>query len=360
MTQIAIIGTKSSGKTTLVSVLAKHIAAMVSKKAILLPADYATGKSVTAVCEHLNSGQWWEGTAQGTKTQLRFKLHVNSDDGKSPLEIPVELIDSAGEDLRHLFVEDRHKTLIQDKHLAGLLQYIQASSIIMLIVNLQDFAGQPDGLKRYDNQTVLKEVVEMFAKNDKHQEIIICFTAGDLYDEYIKEEFDGDIRKYVRQELPELYNAARLCRAAGNNLYLHKVSAVADTQSGFLEDGRPTRLPKPGFKSTGLNELTERIVQSVQRVTLPYPLTNHDAWEWEYTCIKGFFSCRKHRATAKIPVKNAGGAGNITVEFSLNGKSNSQTEYFRADETKYVIVTIPGLPNHRKCENGKINCFRTK
>ena len=262
--------------------------------------------------------------------------------------------------MRHLFIEDRHKKQIQDKHLNGLLQYIQASNIIILVVNLQDFAGQPDGLKRYENQTVLKEVMEMFAQNGKHQEIVICFTAGDLYEDYIKEKFEGSIQKYVQDELPELYNAARLCRRSGNNLYLHKVAAVAETQNGTLEDGSPCRFPKPGFRSVGINELAERIVQSVQRVVLPYPLANYDQWEWEYTCVKGFFACRDHRATAKIRIKNTGGAGNITVAFTLKGKSNTKTEFFHANETKSVAVTITGLPNHKKGETGKIDCFRAK
>jgi GTPase SAR1 family protein len=359
MAQIAIVGGKSSGKTVLAAVLMKRLATLTDKNIILLPADYNTDEYITRVWETLRGGKWWQGTPQGTKEELRFKLDVWIEGSKTHVQLPIIIIDSAGEDLRDLFIKDRHKKPIQEKHFKDLLEYIQSSSIVILVANLKDFVGEPDGMERQKNQTVLREVVEMSTKNGKHQEILICFTAEDLYKDYIKEYFDGDFKKYFQKELPELYNAVRLARKPSGSPYIHNVAAVADTLEKPNEDGTQGYFPKPGFTSTGLTELIKQIAQSAVRVSLPNPQWD-DNCEFEYTCVRGFFTCRDHRATAKIFVKNTGGAGKITVEFSLKGKTNSETVFFGANEGKLVTVTVSGLPNHRTGDDGKSFCFRTQ
>ncbi len=83
----------------------------------------------------------------------------------------------------------------------------------------------------------------------------------------------------------------------------------------------------------------------------PQPvLINGEEWSWAFNCNQGIWDCWEHRATAKVPIWNKGGAGNITAKVSVGAKSNSVTRFFNSDEKAWVTVTVGDLPSH---ENGK-------
>ncbi|MDR1485077.1 MAG: hypothetical protein LBT09_09665 [Planctomycetaceae bacterium] len=250
--KIAIVGTEGSGKTILASVLAKRMSS--STEGIFLhPRDWETSDYVEKVWNTLNNGEWWKSTEAGCTFELQWTLHIGQ------VALPMKLIDSAGQDLRELFSKDTYKK----KNLSGiqreLLDYIQTASVIIIIVNLLHFRGEPDNIKRKQNEFILKEVIDMFAADEKHQDIAVIFTAWDLYYYDIAKNY-GNFTKYLQQELPQLYNAMRLGQQSGDSLHCFPVSAVMDT-----ELVNNVRVPKPQFRSGGLDTLGKWLINIVQR-----------------------------------------------------------------------------------------------
>ena len=258
--QIAIVGTEGSGKTVLASTLAQRMSSVRAGCDVYLHPDGSTDKYIEEVWLTLNEGKWWRTTEPGQKFELQWTLNVGQ------LEFPVKLIDSAGQDLRGLFSQDTSKggglTRIQQE----LLDYIQTASVVIVVVNLLHFRGEADGVKRAGNQRVLKEVVDMFTedgKRGKHRNIAIVFTAWDLYDADISRNY-GDFSNYLERELPRLYNAMRLAQRAGNTVSRFPIAAVAETEKKWSDERkRYERVPKPGFRSDGLDELEDWLIRVV-------------------------------------------------------------------------------------------------
>jgi hypothetical protein len=87
----------------------------------------------------------------------------------------------------------------------------------------------------------------------------------------------------------------------------------------------------------------------IVRLRAPQPEVN-GKWNWKYTCDGGLFDCWTHRATATVPVKNNGGAGNVTITFKVGNTSISKKQFFNDGEFVNVVVEIPNLPNHNENE----------
>jgi GTPase SAR1 family protein len=250
--QIAIVGTEGSGKTILASVLAKRMSSN-TENIFLHPRDWQTAEYVEKVWTSLNSGEWWKSTEAGCAFELQWTFHIGR------LALPMKLIDSAGQDLRELFSKDTYKK----ENLTGihreLLDYIQTASVIILVVNLLHFRGEPDAIKRKQNEFVLKEVIDMFATDAKSQDIAVVFTAWDLYYADITKNY-GNFTKYLQKELPLLYNAMRLGQQSGDLISCFPVAAVMDTE---LKNN--IRVPKSNFRSGGLDTVSNWLINIVQR-----------------------------------------------------------------------------------------------
>jgi TPR repeat protein len=100
-----------------------------------------------------------------------------------------------------------------------------------------------------------------------------------------------------------------------------------------------------------LRKATEQGVNDAQQVLevlhQPRPVvTDDNQVSWSWTCNGGIFDCWEHLATARIPIRNEGAAGNITVTCTLKSKTNSITAFFNRGETKWITVVISNLPDH--------------
>ena len=95
-----------------------------------------------------------------------------------------------------------------------------------------------------------------------------------------------------------------------------------------------------------------KVVQE-ERLKAPEPaLVPDKKWTMEYTCNTGVLDCWEHRATARVPIWNRGGAGNITVTVRFNGRAQSATHFFNADEKASVSLELSDLPNHAEPISG--------
>ncbi|MDR1384518.1 MAG: hypothetical protein LBJ67_11850 [Planctomycetaceae bacterium] len=255
--QIAIVGTEGSGKTVLATVWAKKMS-LRQDGTFLNSKGMKTGMYVEQAWAALNNGEWLPSTPPGQKFELEWNLHIGN------VVYPVKLVDVAGQDLRNLFSYERHKEANLSEHERGVLNYLANSSIVVIVVNLQDFTGEPDAVKRAENELILKEIIDMYSVDAKHQDIAVVFTAYDLY-RVEMEKRHGSFANYVKNELPTLVNTARAGAKSGDNIKFFPAAAVAETEIR-LENSGVHRVPKKNFKSFGLDKLSDWILDNVQKL----------------------------------------------------------------------------------------------
>ncbi|MBX3452825.1 MAG: hypothetical protein KF777_25030 [Planctomycetaceae bacterium] len=90
-----------------------------------------------------------------------------------------------------------------------------------------------------------------------------------------------------------------------------------------------------------------------ERLKAPRPEVGSE-WIWNYTCNKGLFDCWEHWATAKVPVTNKGGPGNVIVTFTVGEHSASTSKFFNQNESSEITVTLNGLPSHAAGRGGNV------
>lgn len=86
-------------------------------------------------------------------------------------------------------------------------------------------------------------------------------------------------------------------------------------------------------------------VQEYLNGPLPQVIPGQEAAA-EFACVGNILYCNEHRVNVSLPVWNNGGAGNIKVTVSAEGRSESVTEFFGEDEKKWVTVHFNNLPQH--------------
>ncbi|MDR2755833.1 MAG: hypothetical protein LBC20_09020 [Planctomycetaceae bacterium] len=268
--QVAIVGTEGSGKTVLATVWAKRMTQR-NDEIFLDPKGFNTGMYVEKIWTTLNRGEWNESTPPGTKFELEWDLQFGNN------TYPVKLIDVAGQDLRNLFAFERHKDwdgLFEMEQI--ILNYLLNSSLVIFVVNLQDFVGEPDVMKRKENEFMLKEVIDTFTANENQQDIIIVFTAYDLYEAEIKKH--GNFEQYIKEELIYLFHAVqnwskKFYRNDNVSHLFFPAAAVAETEIITDTNGTVRRVPKPNFTSFGIDKLSDWIINIIKKNAEPNILT---------------------------------------------------------------------------------------
>ncbi|MDR1383378.1 MAG: formylglycine-generating enzyme family protein [Planctomycetaceae bacterium] len=252
--QIAIVGTEGSGKTVLATVWAKKM--FQQGDTYLYSKGFNTGIYVEKAWITLNNGEWLPSTSPGKKFELEWDLYIGH------VAYPVKLLDVAGQDLRALFSNERRNDTNLSEHERSVLDYLTNSSIIVIVVNLDDFVGEPEVFKRVENELILKDIIDIYAADKQHQDIAVVFTAYDLYQAEMEEQH-GCFEDYVKNKLRILWQAMRVGRQSGNmSIDLFPVAAVNKTE--ICPESR-RRVPKPNFTSFGLEEFSDWVLTKVQQ-----------------------------------------------------------------------------------------------
>ena len=256
--RVAIIGTEGSGKTVLITVLAKRFGRVSEDGFFLNPLD---GKSIRYVengWHALDSGEWPAGSPLGQLFELQWELHC----GVESQACQLRLADSAGQDLRRIFSDDEADTDPQmPSYLQRLSAYCRNADIVICLVNLKDFLGEGDYQRRTESQLVIKGALQRLSAPDgRHRRFCLLFTQIDQYQAVYRKY--GDWAAVAKEHLPYVHRA----HVATGQVKVGAVAAVYDTQVVVGSDGTPRRVPVPGFTSRGLEKVMHWLATETKRI----------------------------------------------------------------------------------------------
>ena len=255
---IAIIGLEGSGKTVLMTVLAKKLSTSPTAGGYMDPIGTQTMKRVESTWAALQRGEWPLSTSPGEMFNLTWKMYIQRD--AQQVEADVRLIDIAGQDTRMLFGGDDFRSETRE-HLKPLVEYISNASVVLFVLNIKDYIAETDEERRIDNQVVLKSALDQLSGS---KNILLVFAQYDQYEAFVNE--NGGLDAFCKEYLPYIYNSyiSTEKKVFGTaRIPMLCISAVNDTQIKINEDGIACRIPVPNFSSRGLEELCRWIVEKV-------------------------------------------------------------------------------------------------
>jgi hypothetical protein len=252
---IAIIGTEGSGKTVLIAALAKHIDSCQSQGWFLDPQNVQTQQYVDRIWSALTAGKWPPLTAPNTFQQLRWKVRSPNNTTAT-----MRILDPPGHDIRRLFSDNRSEPGAVPDDLQELADYCRNAAIVIFLVNLKDFLGQPNLEMRSATELALKfgmEYVKQAGSSTK--QCCLVFTQVDQYPGLADEE--GTWANVARKYLPRLFGG----QLSQGDIPVLAVSAVSSTQLVVDAQGMAEKIPARGFQSEGFDELLSWIEEAEGR-----------------------------------------------------------------------------------------------
>jgi hypothetical protein len=260
MGNIAIIGTEGSGKTVLLTALAKAFE-LPSRSGVVLEAiNRQTAEYVDVAWSQLSNGAWPKGTEPGVNWKLRWRLRRSNESIDE-----VGAIDPAGADVRSLFDDDQDSNDAQLRSSQReLLQFLRTADILVFLLNMRDFLGEPDQTRRRSNEWTLKRAMDVLVKrrHSGRQQYCLVFTQMDLYpDAFSPAEQPKD---FMRKNLPKVYAA----HFQDHDMPVLPVAAVNKTKVAVLS-GKPQRVPANDFSSTGVDQLGEWLGSTLAALQRP-------------------------------------------------------------------------------------------
>lgn len=279
---IAIVGTRGSGKTVFTTVLANYLSTP-KDGVLLIPQSYDIAEYVQQNYAKLQRGEWLDST--NVERKLSWKLRVRDREDQE-----MTLLDCPGEDIQRLFArrEFENEQSGGSRKDKELVEYLLGASKVLLLINLQDFIDESyeedDVRRRTLREHSLKEFLTAIkqkarpeytqgqsslhsardfqfldghlADNERGGEqasrhIAVIFTAYNQYRAHIESRF-GSVPAFLSRKLPALYYE----HFEGQDASGFLVSAVAET----TENG----CPRPGFRPLGLNTVIEWLVDPVR------------------------------------------------------------------------------------------------
>lgn len=275
MRKITFIGGEGCGKTVLLAMLSHRHRERRPDRVSFYPLG-RTFTQVGAVISTLESGEWPASTVQGASEEWRWRLEFP---GGGQAELLAR--DCAGQDLRRFF-----NGLPAPRELESLRAELEASDIVLFLVNLGDFIGQPEA-RRLENELLLKEALDRLAT--ERRRCALVFTQVDRYG-YLFDKH-GSWPQVVQAVAPTLHAG----HIAPGRIAVLGVAAVANTEPRYVpKENSTVVLPVRGFASRGLDELMGWLMKSHEE--LARAQAKADRWEK----IRRFFSGKWFRASVGV------------------------------------------------------------
>ena len=248
--RIFIIGPEGAGKTVFLAMLS-HYVATERKDLILEPLDYASAEYVTRAQQALHLGEWPPSTRQGELRLLRWNF------GTSAAALTeMQMLDSAGQDLRHILLEDQAAILTPDQQ--AIRQMMDQSDFLIYLLDLGSLLGTQDMLALTENTWLFKTFMTRPEWQGKKRVVVV--SKADIYREALAAH-RGDVRKLIKHCLPPHLSLSHLMDAKSQISYLVLTSVVTTTEIG--EDGNPLRKPGVPLRSKGFEVMLPIMLSSV-------------------------------------------------------------------------------------------------
>lgn len=252
MTSIAIVGTEGSGKTVLLTALAKRYAKP-RDGVSMVAGNKATAAYVQRCWAAMREGEWPPSTTPGEVVELAWKLQAGDE------EHELRIVDSAGQDLRVLFSDGRIHDLAElPEEFHDLAAYVQNADVLVLLVNLKDFVGTVDDKQRLDNEWTIRGALDACFRRKPPPVCALVFTQIDNYPNLV--EALGDWTKVAHEYLPNIDLEYR----QGHQLPILAVQAVDHVEFATMgeESPRPVPVWDDGTSHQYLDQLMGWIVRA--------------------------------------------------------------------------------------------------
>lgn len=258
MASIVFVGTEGCGKTVLITALSKLYGPTSEKGLSLTPLTYETAEYIERALQALKKSEWPPSTPPGKRSRLEWQCRfANGSTTK------LRLVDSPGQDLRQVFANIAQKAQEDlPEALQELADLVQSADVVVFLVNLRDFSGEGDPLKRLNNEWLLRGAMDHRTRHRPSAPMCLVFTQADLYADELR---NADIRKLAAEYLP---NVAGIY-FVDERVPIFVVSAVGKTIIATDEAGRPRRVPDGKLHCKGFSAWIDWLIEVVTNQSGP-------------------------------------------------------------------------------------------
>jgi hypothetical protein len=253
--RVALVGADGSGKTVLLATLGKYFGRQAADGVSLQPLTNETIRYVEENWQALVDGRWPEKSVVDAPVELCWQL---SCPGEQPTRCRLHLVDASGEDWRKVFAgQPADASVTPPQTTAIIWSSFETAELVICLVDLVDFVGEPDPAQRLENEIFVSSVLRQAVAGSGRPTALV-FTQADMYCQSVLPRF-GSWLKLAEHYLPNVYGAY----LASRSVRVFKVAAVDRLCIRARDDGRPCRFPAPGFRTAGLDELLQWISKQV-------------------------------------------------------------------------------------------------
>ena len=331
MPSVAVVGTEGAGKTVFLTCLIKH--AQQSGQGISFDPQSAQAQLyIDRVWRRLRDQDWPPSTTAGQLPIFEWTLNL-----PGLASLPLRLIDPPGHDLRRIFSADANLAEIPPE-LQQLAATVASSNIVILLINLGDFLGTPEGDRRRMSELAIKFVLDAMARRQPAPRVALVFTQADRFPADLK-PFVDDPWSVLKQHLPLVYQSVihhPYYMSGGIRAFI--VSAVNKTRFTVDENGVARHFPAPDFQSEGFDGLLQWLLWAAQP----------PRWDWEkikpwanalWVALVVLFLFRGCWNSPKAPDKRSSSPPAPKIVFS-------QAQYAHQKNWDWDVVVTGQVRNH--------------
>jgi len=288
VTSIAIVGAEGSGKTVLITALAKHFE-QPRDSVTLIASNKPTAAYVARCWSTMKDGEWPPSTTPGETVELSWQLKYAAE------KYELRIVDSPGQDLRALFSDDQIKDLDLGTGLQPLAEYVRNADVVVLLVNLKDFGKEVPEETKLDNEWILQGALDYCFKRVVPPVCGLVFTQMDNYSPAIQDH--GSLSEVAAKYLPHVH--AKYLQA--EKVPILKVQAVdrVKPQASGKESTQLVPVWEDGASHPYLNDLMVWIVEACQKAQI----AQDTRWFWEAIAWTRETYLRGKEATLRILAK---------------------------------------------------------
>ena len=141
---MCIIGPEGAGKTVFVTMLSHYVSTQ-RKDLILEPLDYSSAQYLTRAQQSLHQGEWPSSNRQGEIRVLKWRFHTKEGTGRE-----IFMIDTSGQDLRHILLHDLPTQLTPDQQM--IRQEVDQADVLIYLLDVGI------GVANYPLKTVMNRI----------------------------------------------------------------------------------------------------------------------------------------------------------------------------------------------------------